>query len=642
MCGIFGAFLTADFWARNTRSVAQIFSEMSEATSYRGPDDAGFWTHVIDSSFKPPFRSPGQFSGQPHVAVGHRRLSIIDTSSAGWQPMVSGDQSLVVTFNGEIYNYVELREELQAIGVSFKTKTDTEVLLEGYRVWGQKLLPKLTGMFAFCIVDLPNNEALLVRDPFGIKPLHYSILNNSLIFASEIKALLKFPGMSRVGHRSNIFNYLDCGVLDKDDSTFYEHIKRIGAGCAVRLRLDRPDVFVSSDRYWSVDSIKTQNLTWTDAVDAVRSEFLNSVRLHLRSDVPLGAALSGGVDSSSIVAVMRHLEPQADIRTFSYVADDSSISEERWMDVVTKSQGCQAYKVHANDQELLNDLDDLITTQDEPFGSTSIYAQYRVFRLAKEAGIKVMLDGQGADEIFAGYRPFIIARLSSLFRSGDLFECARLLKAYSQVGGNSYLSLARVVAQLIPNKGRIFLKRRYSKLSGRKRGWLQGKSVEDSRGLSAGDGVLVQQLKEAIKSTSLPGLLRYEDRNSMRFSIESRVPFLTPNFVSLGLSLPESFHVNPEVLSKAVFRAAMRGLVPDVILDRRDKIGFETPDQTWSIVMREHLALELRNETSPIIKEIIDVKRLQYQLEFEPKTFQKFEVWRILNFIKWAKAFCVQ
>jgi asparagine synthase (glutamine-hydrolysing) len=636
MCGIFGFILSPDKGRSDSLAIGGIIKAMSNATTHRGPDDLGYWLHDLRGGFSPPVRDVTNISGSPVVALGHRRLSIIDTSPAGWQPMVSKNKHQVLTFNGEIYNYVELRQELMAQGASFSTQTDTEVLLEGYRIWGESLFPRLVGMFAFCLVDLDTNVAILARDPFGIKPFHYTFIDGQFVFASEIKAILQFPGVSRRGNRAIIQQFLETGEVDTDESTFFDCIKKLPAACYAKLDLSSPGSFSYLHRYWDPGLSKPQKISWSDAVDKVRAEFLGSVRLHLRSDVPVGAALSGGIDSSAIVAAMRKLKPDADIRTFSYVADDQRLSEEKWVDIVTSSQSTKAFKVRADHQELLRDVEDLIRTQDEPFGSTSIYAQYRVFKLAKETGVTVMLDGQGADEMFAGYRPYIGSRLSSLLVSGNVVEAHRLLKAYRGVDQGAMRTVASMLSQQLPSSLRSILKQGYRRLKSDRKTWLRKKSLTQKPERESSKNYLTSHLIETLTKTSLPGLLRYEDRNSMRFSIESRVPFLTTGMASLALSLPEEFHVNPEFLSKAIFRAAMRGIVPDAILDRKDKVGFETPDSTWMRQLTEYLLRELDTSKQAIVGEFLDIERLKAQIQVEPDTFAKFEVWRILNFVKWA------
>lgn len=639
MCGIFGYILNKNIQSGSAANAGHLLTRMSKKTSHRGPDDQGFWIHSLGSSFTPPVRDPSVIIGAPQIALGHRRLAIIDTSNAGWQPMVSKDRKIIVTYNGEIYNYIELRQQLIALGATFETQTDTEVLIEGYKVWGDGVFSKLIGMFALCLVDLNQDIAVIARDPFGIKPFHYAIVDGSFVFASEIKTLLEFPGIIRKGNRAVIQKYLETGDLDSDDRTFFESIKRFGAGGIAKISLSAPDKFLESKKFWQPSYVSRSKLSWNDAVDAVRAEFLRNVRLHLRSDVPIGAALSGGVDSSALVAAMRKIEPEADIRTFSYIADDAKITEEKWVDIVVSSQKAKPFKIHTNQTELLNDLDDLIATQDEPFGSTSIYAQYRVFKLAKESGVTVMLDGQGADEMFAGYRPYIVSRLSSLISSGDMLEAYRLLSAYKSIGGGEFATLSRAMVNLLPDSFRGAARAIYRRNPNKRKAWLKTHLPSSRSSRSAADGYLIGHLVESIASTSLPQLLRYEDRNSMRFSLESRVPFLTTGLVDLALSLPESFHVNSSQVSKAVFRAAMRGIVPDAILDRKDKIGFETPDAAWSQMMGNCLVEQLHNVTLPIIYEHLDSAKLLAQIHSRPNDFAKFEIWRLLNFVKWAERY---
>jgi len=398
-------------------------------------------------------------------------------------------------------------------------------------------------------------------------------------------------------------------------------------------------------RFWDLDLDHRAELSFQEAVTRARELFLESIRLHLRSDVPVGAALSGGIDSSAIVSGMRAVEPKADVHTFSFVTDDPSIGEERFADLAAKSAGATARKVRIEPGELAADLDRLMAAQDEPFGSTSIYAQYRVFRLAAEHKIKVMLDGQGADEMLAGYLGYLPARLGSLIGRG------RWLKAYALagraarrpgVGGRSML-MARGLRGLLPGRiqaGGKALLGRPSVPRWLNTGWFADRGVEpamDARSTRRGEQ-LRERLYRTLTETSLPMLLRYEDRNSMAWSIESRVPFLTPALAEFHLALPEEYSISPEGVTKHVFREAMRGIVPDAILDRRDKVGFATPEKRWL------------QELGPWVESVLTPDRLsripaldavavgrEWRAVLAEKRPFDWRVWRWVNVVRWAE-----
>jgi asparagine synthase (glutamine-hydrolysing) len=344
---------------------------------------------------------------------------------------------------------------------------------------------------------------------------------------------------------------------------------------------------------------------------------------------------------------MRHLDPHLEIHTFSYAADDPAVSEERWADIVTNAAGAVSHKVRPTPAEMMSDLNYLIGTQDEPFGSTSIYAQHRVFKLAHEAGIKVMLDGQGADELLAGYPFYLTSRVASLLRQGQLIEANRLTRQASRLPQSQGMKLlARAGASLLPTGVRHLVRRKTE--NGAVPGWLNDEWFA-RRGVqirqpfkSRGQDILREQLHDTLVDSSLPMLLRYEDRNSMAQSIESRVPFLTVELAEFILSLPESYLIGPDGTSKRVFRQAMRGIVPDAILDRRDKVGFATPERKWLATSRSWVDEVLRSERAAQVP-VLNLPEMKSEWEAILAGRRRFDfrVWRWLNVIRWAHDFNV-
>ena len=444
MCGIAGVVVAP---------VAQVnprwLRDMSGAMEHRGPDDAG-WLQWSAGNPPRPSRSVREVRAQ--VGFCHQRLAIIDLTEGGWQPMCTADGRYALVFNGEVYNYLELRAELEKCGHTFVSESDSEVLLEAFAEWGAAAASRLVGMFAFAILDTLARTVTLVRDPFGIKPLHYATWPGGLGFASEIKSLLHLPGVSRRASAQALLDYLDQGAVGHSSQTMFADVKSLPPGSFATLTLDRPDS-LALDRYWSPPENETVEISFGEASAQVRDLFLDNLSLHLRSDVPVGTALSGGVDSSAIIAGLRAVGgADTDIRAFSYIASDPTLSEEKWVDLAAEAAGARVVKVSPSETDLLTDLGDLIKCQDEPFGSTSIYAQHRVFRSAAEHGVKVMLDGQGADEMLAGYRPYISVRIASLLRRGDLLAARRLAFAGARLPGSQSAPrlLAKAGASLLP------------------------------------------------------------------------------------------------------------------------------------------------------------------------------------------------
>jgi asparagine synthase (glutamine-hydrolysing) len=597
--------------------------------AHRGPDDSGWIAHASHQTRRP-----------LHSVLLHRRLSILDLSEAGHQPMASADGAHTIVFNGEIYNYRELREELERAGRVFRTQSDTEVLLQAYIHWGPACLRKLIGMFAFAVRDERRRILFLARDFFGMKPLYYVRSPRGLAFASEIKALLDWLPLKRTVQPHRLYEYLRWDCTDHGGATLWSEIRQVPAAHYLEVPLDRPDQ-AEPVRYWNLPDGDTLDISFDEAARRVREMFLQNIRLHLRSDVPVGAALSGGIDSSAIVAAMRVVEPGAEVHAFSYIADEPALSEERWVDLVASQARAIVHKIHPQPSELIGDLDRLISTQDEPFGSTSIYAQYCVFRAARQSGIKVMLDGQGADEMLAGYGRYVPARLSTLLRNGRWIEAWRLARRASQAPG------MRAQLKLWMQAGRLLLPAGGKRLLGRwlMPAWLnadwfarRGVAIDPVR---QGMG-LREELRQTVGVTSLPQLLRYEDRNSMASSIESRLPFLTPDLAEFLLRLPEDYILGRDGTTKSVFRQAMRGIVPDAILDRRDKIGFATPEQRWLTTLRPWVEATLASERARSIG-ALNVPALQrdWQAVLAGRAKFDFRIWRWVNLIRWAERFNV-
>ena len=633
MCGIAG------FVGRLGDSAAAVCG-WGEQLAHRGPDDFG--VAVLNGNGLSVDRDPAHITPDARLALWHRRLSILDLSAAGWQPMTSADGKLHLLLNGEIYNYVELRAELEAKGVRFRSRSDTEVLIEAWRAWGPAVLPRLTGMFAFAILDSAERKLVLARDPFGIKPLHYAAWQDGFAFASEIKALLALPRVSRRVDPQRVYDYLRFGLTDHGDGTMFAAVRSLPPAHWMSVDLDtaRPSTPV---RYWELVPATDYQGSFEHAADELRERFLESVRLHLRSDVPVGAALSGGIDSTAIVMAMRALAPDLDLHTFSFVADDPELSEERWIDLAAGSCRAVQHKVTATPLELGADLDQLLDAQDEPFGSTSIHAQYRVFRAARAAGIKVMLDGQGADEMLGGYHTFAAAQLASLLRQGRLAEAVGYASRAGRVPGRRAL-LLWAGEFLVPPGLQAPLRRMVGQELAPNwldRGWFVARGVQLAPAkytFERGSDVLRAQLLRATTWSSLPMLLRYEDRNSMAHSIESRVPFLTPSLANFVLSLPGEYLIDRDGTSKAVFRRAMRGLVPDAILDRRDKIGFAAPEHLWWRELEarvDRLFAEDSLARIPVLRG--DALRARWRQIQEIPARRDFRVWRWVNLIEWAR-----
>lgn len=581
------------------------------------------------------------------VLLGHRRLSILDVSAAGHQPMAAAEGKVWIVFNGEIYNFEELRAELQD-EFAFRTGSDTEVILAAWLKWGRDMLPRFTGMFALALADLRTPDCpllLLARDPFGIKPLYFSECNGAFAFASEIKSLLLL-GAAPEADPARIFTWFTQGCTDYGDGTLFRSVRQLEAGHWMELRLRGTSRAMTGGRYWNPDWQASQKIGRAEAAGELRRLFMENIRLHLRSDVPVGAALSGGIDSSSIVSAIRSVEPGAEIRTFSYLSEDEARSEEKWMDIVAQRTGARPHKTRPSSADLMSGLDRLIESQDEPFGTTGLFAQYCVFKLARENNIKVMLDGQGADEILGGYRGYGSLRLVTMLRRGLLPGAFRYLQqARHAVGGGGRPLLQTAMMQLLPARLSWRLKKfghRRGKLSVIHHGWFAARGITGP-GLpprGRGGDRLREGLWYSTLVNSLPMLLRYEDRNSMAHSVESRVPFLTPRLVEFILSLPEEYLIGNDGESKSIFREAMRGLTPDEVLNRRDKLGFDTPQTTWLLQEGPAKWAEalLHGDTARRLGMLdLSVARAAWQAAVAGRAACPEWMWPLLCFIFWVE-----
>lgn len=624
MCGIAGGIWTDGRECDDALNVTNLMQR------HRGPDGKG--KSVINQRGR-------------YIGLAHTRLAIIDLSESGLQPMESYCGQYEIVFNGEIYNYREIRRLLELEdGVTFFSDTDTEVLLRAWSKWGKRALSRLVGMFSFAIYDKSSQRLTCVRDAFGIKPFFYC-LDSEFRFASEMQTILKIKGGEKKINWQKAYDYLCHAAYDHDDETFISGVRSLRPGHLAEISL-KENLEFRIESWWAPKVEETQNWSFDSATEAVRESFLNNVKLHLRSDVDVGVALSGGIDSSAVACAVRYLEPDIPIKTFSFIADSKALSEEVFIDLVNGEIGAKPFKARVSPSELFADLEDLIRTQGEPFGTTSVYAQYRVFKMASEMGIKVTLDGQGADEILGGYIGHPGQRLRSLLERREILAACNFLNQWPRVHGSTKLTAMKYLAAASTSSGIQQLLRR-----------LDGKGAlpayMDARALSELNILpkkparvtsdinrgrrLVEELALSLSTRGLPHLLRHGDRNSMRWSVESRVPFLTQDFADLMLSMPESFLVSQNGLTKNVFRAAMEGIVPAQILERTDKIGFETPQAAWLTNSQIDWA-----PLEPIVRSLpfLNPRKLLSRLEAKGHNGDDAnEVWRFFNLLKWIEIF---
>ncbi|MGH2933069.1 MAG: asparagine synthase (glutamine-hydrolyzing) [Gaiellaceae bacterium] len=558
------------------------------------------------------------------VCLGHLRLAILDLSDAGLQPMQ--DRELQLLHNGEVYNYLELRDELQAKGHTFSTATDSEVILAAYREWGEHCVEHFNGMWAFVVWDDARRTLFCSRDRLGIKPFYYRLDGSRFAYASE-------PWVLASGGRANLAPvraYLEQGHLDQGDETFFEGVVRLPPAHSLSFGPDGLRLW----RYWSLEPAEAPS----DAVAAVRETFLDAVRLQLRSDVPVGTCLSGGIDSSAIAVAVAHHGHERQETVTAYF-DDRGYDERPYARAVVDRTGAEAHWATFGAEDLVNDLPAIVQAQGEPFGSTSICAGWYVMREARRAGLTVMLDGQGGDEIFAGYRASFGYRLSDLLREGRLREATQELRAFAAVHGPRWAAVA-LAGPHVPERTRLAVRGRLRGGSSLVAGALHAVPVQANANGAVFPDRLRHQLHLTLTQRGLPELLRYEDRNSMAHSLEARVPLLDHRLVQLAFSLPGDELIRRGE-TKSVLRRALADLLPPQVAGRRDKLGFVTPESRFLRGALGDLAADVFASQSFRERGFVDAAAAERRLRRHRSgdLHAGMELWRALNLELWARRF---
>lgn len=609
MCGIGGFIGFRD---------DKLIRDFSQWMKHRGPDGDGY--HIDDA-----------------VSLLNRRLAIIDVKG-GDQPIYNEDKTVVVVYNGEIYNYVELRDELKKKGHHFTTKSDTEVIVHGWEEWGEECFDKLNGMFAAAVYDLKKNSVILVRDHFGIKPLYYAANGKEILFASEIKPLI-YSGKIKVEPNDRIiYRYLKYRIHDDGRETFFRGINRLLPGEMMILK-DGKHTIKSYTRLEKNLLTKSRQVTEQPLSHKDAREFLNlmtdSVKRRLVSEVPVGTCLSGGLDSSTVVALVNQLlkekvgetESVGDIqKTFSAVFPGSSNDEEKYIDALLEtSKEIKDYKVKPDADTFLKEITDFVRTQEEPTISTGPYAQYKVMEKAHQY-VTVVLDGQGSDEMMAGYLPYYFVYLRQLAKKGNY---AKLL---SEVASSWDVVSKYVYARIDPEKkfdfGKILNK--------------EFASAHREERFSVDNDNLKRRLLDDVFRNSLQSLLRYEDKNAMRFSIEGRVPFLDFRLIELIFSLPDEAIIK-DGWNKFILRRATNHILPRIINRRRNKIGFTTPEYEWFRKKHKEILAYFTGQRFEAKKYVNQAEVVMAFQDFiEGKNTDTMFFWRILNLELWLREFFPQ
>lgn len=547
-----------------------------------------------------------------------------------------------ILFDGVIYNNLELLDTLKAQGHIFLTESDAEILLYLFISEGITALKKINGNFSFSVHNHITNKLILARDAFGTKPIFYNHTPDTLLFSSDIRTIILLMGNKPKANIQQAYDYLIYGSHDSSSSSFIENIQQLQSGHYLEYDLNNQKISVCM-QWWQPNIDHTSHISFEEATQKVQQLFFDSIQYNMRCKDPLCIALSGGIDSSSIVCAIRHLHPHTPIHTFSFIPDKASINEEKWIDSVNQYVAAKPHKVYLSYENIINQLDHLIIEQGEPFGGTSIYAEYNIFKAASLENFSVILDGQGADEIIAGNIGYPGYRLLSFFEQGNYFQAIKFAYTWAKHPGRKYLEPWRSLISLtLPNclykyisHKKIFASSSFS--------WFKADILKQHNVRFVKDRTILhkknkgQRVREALcHALSKEGLaqqLRAGNRNASAAHISNRTPFLNVPLAEFLLSLPENFLISNNGQTKFIFREAMRKIVPDEHLDRYDKIGFATP-QEWLSFLVDHM-LHQADELPeiPFIDQSMFLKELT-QIVSEKKTINHI-IWRWINYIRW-------
>lgn len=596
MCGIAGIIVKTP----ETVNLSEKLVLMNEALRHRGPDGEGYLLANANEAtpyfnkIKPEYSKPLNYLPQAAlpkhsenavVSFTHRRLSIIDLSECGHQPMANTQGDLWIVFNGEIYNYLELRDELKALGYNFVSASDTEVILTAYQQWGIECVSKFNGMWAFCIYDMQKQICFASRDRFGVKPFYYVNTNGLLAFASEQKALVHSGIVKAKMRETALKEYLLNGLLENEPKNFFEEIEELWPG--TNLVYDLNTKKIQTHLYYHLKqqvSHENDHLTENELIEKIRETFVRSVRLRLRSDVEVGTCLSGGIDSSALAVTMSELTGKS-VHCFTSVFRNQPFNEEQFANLVANKINARYFKTEPQLEGFIKEVDDLVYSQDVPIWDTSTYAQFKVMELAKINKIKVVLDGQGSDELFAGYHHHFIAKWNNLIAQGKYIEAIKEISLSRKTipGAWQFFAKEKIKQKYYPGKKYFsqFLKSDFIASSHIRNPQRYFNNVNE-------------QLISDVYDTRLKTFLKCEDRCGMWHSVESRTPF--SDDIDL-INLLFSFNGNKKIkegVSKYLLRESVKEQLPTEIYHRYDKKGFETPMQKWMEKLKPQMLSSIR------------------------------------------------
>lgn len=661
MCGIGGIVR----FNKKTNHIKQSAILLNRLIAHRGPDDEGYMlynSHTLITAYAentpndcinyPIDYSPKLHINEAHddydIVLTHRRLSIIELNPVGHQPMSIDEGNYWIVFNGEIYNYLELRKELQALGCTFRSESDTEVVLQAYKVWGKECLHKFNGMWAFVIFDKNKKTLYGARDRFGVKPFYFYHDKDVFAFASEQKALIKMPFISSGIRPEAVFDYFVKNEIEYEPQSFFRHIIELFPGH--NFELNHATGYFAVEQYYRLytnpDYRPFEENKFNVAKEELYQRLFQAVQLRMRADVPVGACLSGGIDSSSIVALINTInentksEHKTNLYTASY--NDIAIDESPYAARMAENINGTFHRVFPQADELLHDLENLIYCQDVPIWSTSTYAQYRLMQKVKETGIKVVLDGQGGDELFAGYHNYYYNYWRELLGNYKFKTLFTEMKGFLPFPHNMLFFLKQHLRYSTIHKMPSFVQFQINRNYFGDLYYLNPVFLNQYKKrlqTPPAPGNLNQMLHTDFNSTRLKAYLKCEDRCSMWHSVESRTPFADDiHLIEYAFQLPSSFKIHKGI-NKYILRQSMRNKVPDIILNRKDKMGFTTPNAQWINAIKEAVRPYFNNE----LKDYFDMNKLNrdYNRLFDTKTADATDTrtFKFIAFAVWKKTF---
>ncbi|MGE5417653.1 MAG: asparagine synthase (glutamine-hydrolyzing) [Acidobacteriota bacterium] len=626
MCGIAG-FVTTSI---NREEAQHILSNMTDTLIHRGPDDSG--TVIVPNNCR-----TGLFG------LGHRRLTIIDLTAMGRQPMASPDGAIQIVFNGEIYNYIELKDELKAKGYTFKSTSDTEVVIASYLEWGETCFAHFNGMWAMAISDTRNDKLILSRDRFGKKPLYYYMTDSELVFASEIKAFYKHPNFKAEPDYDKIFKYISTNYryVDVDNHTFFEGVYQVPKSsymiidCTLKPR---------TNKYWSLDPfIDPVDISEEQAIEKFRELLIDSVKIRLRSDVPVGCMLSGGMDSTSVTCIAYEVLKQPVI-TFSGITGDVKgvYDESEYIDSVVKKTNAIHHYLRPDPANMFVAVEEMLDYHDEPVCTVTWHSLYLIAKKVRLENVPVLLNGHGGDEILGGYWDHYHYNFYDIEQSGNRTVLEHEKQYWLDNHGRDPQEISRTREYI-------------NKL-------MQGQTTEMNRFVDYSNcflpdvvakyrraaklsvpcckSLLSKRLYSELMFETVPASLRAEDRNTMANSIESRSPMLDYRLAEFCLSLPNRFKIR-DGIGKWLLRESMRNILPEDVRTRKDKAGFISPADEWFRTTNREQVRELINSQSLKNRGLFDIAELNRIFDEHiagTKNHQMF-LWQLINLELWFRKF---